>query len=125
MVAFAWPITPHFGGVFGGQARLIDVRCRVDRLQATEFERGDFHKLIAVINGCQDDNQLSQKVLDTVFDKWWPDFEDGIRTIWMQPQRQMNRSGLIGILMCHSEVAVIREASHHQASVLSLKKLPQ
>jgi hypothetical protein len=51
----------------------------LNQFQTTEFEKEDFKKLIQVINNKLDDNKLASIVLDSVFDKWWPELERDIK----------------------------------------------
>lgn len=58
-----------------------DLAGPLKQFQTTEFEKNDFHKLMAVINGQLGENKLPQKTLDAVFEKWWPDLELKIQEI--------------------------------------------
>lgn len=58
-----------------------DLAGPLKQFQTTEFEKGDMHKLISVINSRLGEHKLPQKTLDNVFDKWWPDLEVRIREI--------------------------------------------
>jgi hypothetical protein len=49
--------------------------------QATKFDKADFKKLIKTINETGGDSKLDSKVLDDVFEMWWPRLEDKIKTI--------------------------------------------
>ena len=51
------------------------------QFQATEFEKGEFSKLVSVINGCLSDHKLPAKTLEKVFEKWWPDIEDSVNQL--------------------------------------------
>ena len=46
-----------------------DLAGPLKQFQATKFEKGDFRKLIGVINDCLEDGKLPQKNLNTVFEK--------------------------------------------------------
>jgi len=58
-----------------------DLAGPLKQFQTTEFEKGDIHRLIGVINSRLGENKLPQKTLDTVFEKWWPDLEEKINEI--------------------------------------------
>lgn len=58
-----------------------DLSGPLKQFQTTEFDRGDFHRLIGVINNRLGENKLPQKTVDKVFDKWWPDLEAKIKKI--------------------------------------------
>lgn len=58
-----------------------DLAGPLKQFQTTEFEKSDFQKLIAVINGQLGDNKLPQKTLEVVFEKWWPDLQTKIHEI--------------------------------------------
>ena len=45
------------------------------QFQATEFQKGDFRKLLGTINDSLGEGKLPPKTLDEVFEKWWPDLE--------------------------------------------------
>ena len=58
-----------------------DLAGPLKQFQTTEFEKGDIHRLLGVINGRISENKLPQKTLDAVFEKWWPDLEERINQI--------------------------------------------
>ena len=58
-----------------------DLAGPLKQFQTTEFEKGDIHRLLGVINGRVKENKLPQKTLDAVFEKWWPDLEATIDQI--------------------------------------------
>ena len=58
-----------------------DLAGPLKQFQTTEFEKGDIHRLLGVINGRSGENKLPQKTLDTVFEKWWPDLEGKVNQI--------------------------------------------
>lgn len=49
--------------------------------QATKFDKADFKKLIKTINDTGGDLKLDSKVLDDVFEMWWPRLEDKIKKV--------------------------------------------
>jgi len=51
------------------------------QFQTSQFNKGDFKKLIRTINNSQTDGKLEEKVLDEVFDMWWPKLESKITRI--------------------------------------------
>ena len=55
-----------------------DLTGPLKQFQTTNFEKGDIHRLLGVINGRIGESKLPQKTLDTVFEKWWPDLEEKI-----------------------------------------------
>ncbi len=56
-----------------------DLSGPLKQFQTTEFEKGDFKKLLQVINNKSVDNRLAPDVLDSVFNKWWPELESEIK----------------------------------------------
>jgi len=58
-----------------------DLSGPLKQFQTTEFEKSDIQKLINVINNKLGESKLSQKTLDAVFDKWWPDLQTKVETI--------------------------------------------
>jgi hypothetical protein len=59
--------------------RNADLSGPLKQFQTTEFEKEDFKKLIQVVNNKMADNKLAPSVLDSVFDKWWPELEREIK----------------------------------------------
>lgn len=51
------------------------------QFQTTAFDKADFHKFVAVVNGKLGDSKLPSITLDMVFNKWWPDLEEKIKGI--------------------------------------------
>jgi len=49
--------------------------------QATKFDKTDFKKLIKTINETGGESKLDPKVLDEVFDMWWPHLESKVNEI--------------------------------------------
>lgn len=53
-----------------------DIKGPLARFQATELNKKDFKRLIETVNKASGDRELDPGVLDNVFDKWWPEFEE-------------------------------------------------
>ena len=49
--------------------------------QATKFDKADFKKLIKTINDTGGESKLDSKILDEVFEMWWPRLETKIKKI--------------------------------------------
>lgn len=58
-----------------------DIDGPLTQFQTTLFEKGDFKKLVSDLNKANVDNVLEESVLNTVFEKFWPDLEEKITTI--------------------------------------------
>ena len=56
-----------------------DLAGPLKQFQTTEFEKDDFKKLVSVINNKLGDAKLPGKVLDSVFEKWWPELDAKIK----------------------------------------------
>jgi hypothetical protein len=52
-----------------------DVEPPLSIFQATSFNKDEIRQLLTVINRATNDASLSDKDLDVVFEKWWPDLE--------------------------------------------------
>ena len=59
--------------------RNTDLSGPLKQFQTTEFTKEDFKKLLQVINNKLADNKLAPTILDSVFDKWWPELEQNIK----------------------------------------------
>ena len=58
-----------------------DIDGPLTQFQTTLFEKSDFKKLISDLNNANKDNPLEDKVLNTVFEKFWPELEEKITAI--------------------------------------------
>jgi len=58
-----------------------DLAGPLKQFQTTQFEKEDFRKLVSIINGKLGENKLPGKVLDSVFEKWWPELETQVNDI--------------------------------------------
>jgi hypothetical protein len=56
----------------------LDVQEPLAQFQMTKYNKNDIFNLIKSINHCCGEYELGEKVLDQVFEKWWPDLEKGI-----------------------------------------------
>ena len=58
-----------------------DLTGPLKQFQTTEFNKNDFKKLVSAINANYGENKLQAKVLDSVFEKWWPELKTKIDII--------------------------------------------
>jgi len=61
-----------------------DLTGPLKQFQTTEFNKNDFKKLVSVINANYGENKLKSKVLDDVFEIWWPQLETKVNTIFKE-----------------------------------------
>ena len=59
-----------------------DLTGPLKQFQTTEFNKNDFKKLVSAINTNYDESKLKPKILDSVFEKWWPELETKVNTIF-------------------------------------------
>lgn len=60
---------------------ITDVQGPLERFQATKFSKDEIYQLLCTINSNAGEAALAQPVLDTVFNKWWPDLESEVLSI--------------------------------------------
>lgn len=58
-----------------------DIKPPLSTFQSTGFAEADFKRLLHTINNAASEDRLSDRVLDQVFAKWWPDLESGVRAV--------------------------------------------
>lgn len=58
-----------------------DLSGPLSTFQTTTFDRTDFKKLLSTINDAGGDQKLNRDTFERVFDMWWPQLENSIRTI--------------------------------------------
>lgn len=51
------------------------------QFQAAPFSKDEIHKVIKTINSQLGDSSLDSNVVDSVFEKWWPDLEEKVNKI--------------------------------------------
>lgn len=69
-----------------------DLKGPLVQFQAANFEKKEIKKIIEMINRELGDAKLAQDVLGTVFDMWWPQLDEKIRTIMEAPVK--SRGGI-------------------------------
>lgn len=55
-----------------------DLSGPLSQFQASRFDQSDVKKIICVVNDQLGDAALEDSVLDTVFEKWWPDLQQKV-----------------------------------------------
>jgi len=58
-----------------------EVKGPLTSFQATKFSQEDFKRLVITINNSAGEDKLETSVLNSVFNKWWPDLEEQINII--------------------------------------------
>jgi len=59
-----------------------DLAGPLKQFQTTKFNKNDFKKLVSAINANYGENKLQAKVLDDVFEIWWPHLETKVTSIF-------------------------------------------
>jgi hypothetical protein len=55
------------------------------QFQASVFQKADVRVFINTVNSALGENSLEAPLLDSVFEKWWPELESNVRQIQQQP----------------------------------------
>jgi hypothetical protein len=58
-----------------------DVKGPLTSFQSTRFDSADFKRLVSTINASAGDSKLEPRVLDDVFQMWWPKLQDQVDEI--------------------------------------------
>lgn len=58
-----------------------DVKGPLAQFQAAKFEKNEIKKIIKTINESNPEFSLETKILESVFEKWWPELESNINKI--------------------------------------------
>jgi len=70
-----------------------DIKGPLTAFQSSRFEKTEIKKVVKMINGRLGDGGLSPTVLDSVFEKWWPDLEKEVNSILSKaPKAKKNGS---------------------------------
>lgn len=56
------------------------------QFQAATFNKAEFFKLLKTINSALGEASLKTKTLESVFNKWWPELEQKVKTILEDPK---------------------------------------
>lgn len=59
-----------------------DLAGPLKQFQTTEFNKNDFKKLVSAINANYGESKLKEKVLESAFEKWWPELEIKVNDIF-------------------------------------------
>ncbi len=57
------------------------------QFQTVRFTKDEIYKLICTLNKALKDSQLDDKVIENVFEKWWPDLNDKVNSILHKYQK--------------------------------------
>ena len=68
--------------------KATDLTGPLRQFQATSFEKQDFQRLLGVINECAGAEKIQPKILDNVFEKFWPDLESVVHGLMQSPTTQ-------------------------------------
>ncbi len=68
-----------------------DIQGPLERFQATRFSKEDIHRLLLTINSAAGDRALEGPVLESVFEKWWPDLESTVSEILNSAPREESK----------------------------------
>lgn len=58
-----------------------DLKGPLLQFQAATFSKKEVHKLIELLNKKLGDNALESQIVDSIFEKWWPELESKIESI--------------------------------------------
>ncbi|MBX3119033.1 MAG: TIR domain-containing protein [Fimbriimonadaceae bacterium] len=61
-------------------------------LNVAVFNKDEIKKVVMTINGQVEEQRLDPAVLDSVFEKWWPDLDDAVATILSQEDHKISPS---------------------------------
>lgn len=64
-----------------GELGTTDLKGPLTQFQGAKFNKNDMRKLISTINNQLGEAALGPKTLDTVFDKWWPDLDEKVKSL--------------------------------------------
>lgn len=65
-----------------------DIKGPLIQFQAAAFSRDEVKKLVKTINSALGDSALDNSVLDSVFDKWWPELDAKVSCVLEEDEQQ-------------------------------------
>lgn len=77
--------------LFAMKAR--DISGPLSQFQVTEFEKDDFRKVLKSINEALEDHALDDNLLETVYEKWWPELDRDVQGILSESQVTSGEDG--------------------------------
>jgi TIR domain len=111
---------------------ITDVQGPLERFQATKFSKDEIRQLLVTINSNAGEQALPQSVLDTVFNKWWPDLESDVQGILsatpssapaVRTERSLLEETLLLVRSVHQEQTEVRTSLLSQ--VTQLRRRPE
>lgn len=67
-----------------------DIKGPLVQFQASEFSKKDIYKIVNLINDNLGDKKVEPAILDTIFERWWPDLEKKITELIEKSNSQNN-----------------------------------
>ncbi|MBH0066378.1 TIR domain-containing protein [Psychrobacter sp. SZ93C1] len=67
-----------------------DINGPLTQFQTTLFEKSDFRRLVSDLNKANKSNILEENVLHKVFEKFWPEFEEKVKSIMEKSSLKSN-----------------------------------
>lgn len=65
-----------------------DIKGPLIQFQAAPFSKDEIKKLMKALNSALGENGLNAAMLDSVFEKWWPDLEPKIKAVLKEDKQQ-------------------------------------
>jgi TIR domain len=94
-----------------------DVQGPLERFQATKFSKGEIFQLVGTINSNAGEQALSSLVLETVFEKWWPDLESEVRRILTAASSDSSATVRSERSLLEETLALVRNLAQEQTEV--------
>jgi len=72
--------------------RPADVKEPLAQFQCAEFSKDEMKKVVTTVNSQLEAHKLLPRTLDTVFEKWWPDFDERVQQIMSQRSQDLSQT---------------------------------
>jgi hypothetical protein len=99
-----------------------DIKGPLSQFQAAPFNKEEIRKLLKTLNSTLGEANLELSVLDSVFEKWWPDLESKISKL-LKEEMPQDKGDLRSERDLLEEILTLVRALHYNLPVLSLQPI--
>jgi hypothetical protein len=101
-----------------------DIKGPLSQFQAAPFNKEEIRRILITLNSALEDDALESTILNSVFEKWWPDLESKISKLLKEeePQEKVILRSERDLL---EEILAVVRASHYGYSSIYLKLIDE
>ncbi len=95
-----------------------DLKGPLVQFQAAKFNKEEIRKMLTMVNKELGENALETKVLDSVFEKWWPDLEQRVESLLSEAPESAPRAVRSDRELLEEILSITRSMSPDSSTIL-------